>query len=90
MEDELFNEDMPSFSDLCARVLYEVEERGGMEAVLNSGSGPGECTATAPFSLRDGFAEEQFKLVFALGQHALLTQGIRSCPGAGVRWSNAQ
>jgi hypothetical protein len=63
---------MTSIEELQARVLDEVERRGGMDAVLGSLSGPGECTATALFSVRDEFTDEQFGLVFALGQHALM------------------
>jgi hypothetical protein len=75
---------MPSLDELHARVLDEVQDRGGMEAVLNAGAAPGECTATALFSIQDEFTEEQFRLVFALGQLGLISEvfGITpSCEG---------
>lgn len=62
-----------SYDGLRSRVHDEIEARGGMNAVLDTTSGPGECTATALFSVANEFTEDQFRLVFALGQIALVT-----------------
>jgi hypothetical protein len=64
---------MTTYEELRARVNDEIEARGGIDAVLDTRSGAGECTATALFSIRDQFTEDQFKLVFSLGQLALVS-----------------
>jgi hypothetical protein len=44
-----------------------------MDEVMAFSDAPGECTATALFSIADEFTEEQFRLVFVLGQVALMS-----------------
>lgn len=62
-----------SMDELRARVLDEVKHRGGMRSVMDSQTGPGECVATALFSVKDEYTDEQFSTVFALGMIALVS-----------------
>jgi len=62
-----------TFHDLVRLTMEEAERRGRVDVVMASPSAPGECAATALFAIQNEFSQEQFKLVFALGQHALVS-----------------